>query len=357
MKIGIDISQIVYGTGVSVYTKSLLASLLAVDKENSYVLFGGSLRRMATMKELVSNLGGQYESKFYRLPPTALDVLWNRVHRISIERFVGKVDIYHSSDWAQAPSEAFRVTTIHDLAPIKFPRWTHARIVSAHQRRLEWVKKEVDRIIVPSKSTKNDLVELGFDESRIRVIYEAPEERYKKASEGEVSEMKRKFRLNDNYLLMVGTSERKNLKNIIRGFELSREGERQLAITGNKPEGVRETRGVKYLGYVSDADLVRLNTGAEALVYATLYEGFGLPILQAMACECPVVTSNKSSMPEVAGEAAVLVNPDDPDDIASGVKKILKNRDVYIKKGKENVKRFSWEKAARETLEVYLNRS
>ena len=354
MRIGIDISQIVYGTGVSVYTEELVKSLLKTDKENSYVLFGGSLRQFSVFNFQFPKEKINLKKKFYRLPPTLLNLMWNRLHSVSFERLVGKVDVYHSSDWAQAPSAAWKVTTVHDLAPLKFPRWTHPRVVAAHKRRLGWVKKEVDRIIVPSNSTKDDLVELGFNESKMSVIYEAPEERYKKVNEEEVNEMKRKFRLNDNYLLMVGTSERKNLRNIIRGFELSREGERQLVITGNKPEAVEETRGVKYLGYVSDTDLVRLYTGAEALVYATLYEGFGLPILQAMACECPVVTSNVSSMPEVAGGSAILVDPKEPDDIASGVKKILKDREGWIKKGKARVKEFSWEKVARETLKMYL---
>lgn len=357
MRIGIDISQIVYGTGVSVYTENLVRSLFKIDTENEYVLFGGSLRKFSIFNFQFLMEQRKLERRFYRLPPTLLDLMWNRLHSVNFERLVGKVDVYHSSDWAQAPSTAWKVTTVHDLAPLKFPRWTHPRVVAAHRRRLGWVKKEVDRIIVPSKSTKDDLVELGFDESKMSVIYEAPEERYKKVSEEEVNEMKRKFRLNDNYLLMVGTSGRKNLKNIIRGFELSRRDERQLVITGNELEGVGETRGVKYLGYVSDTDLVRLYSGAEALVYATLYEGFGLPILQAMACGCPVVTSNISSMPEVAGDAAVLVNPNEPDDIAFGVKEILKNRDVYTKKGMENVRRFSWEKTAMETLKVYLSGS
>ncbi len=152
---------------------------------------------------------------------------------------------------------------------------------------------------------------------------------------------------------MVGTSGRKNLAKIIRGFELSREGERQLVITGSKPVGIGETRGVKYLGYVSDSDLVRLYSGARTLVYATLYEGFGLPILQAMACGCPVVTSNVSSMPEVAGGAAVLVNPNEPDEIAGGIKRVLKEREVWVKKGSARVKDFNWEKVARETMAVY----
>lgn len=353
MRIGIDVSQIVYGTGVSSYTKSLVGELVRMDRDDEFVLVGGSLRRLGDIKGWVESLEGRIEGRYVRLSPRVLDVLWNRLHKINFEKFSGKVDVYHSSDWAQAPSRAFCVTTVHDLAPLKFPRWTNSRVVATHKRRLGWVKKEADRIIVPSKSTKKDLMELGFEEEKIRVIYEAPEKIFERAGDGEVREMRRKFRLNEKYLLMVGTGERKNLKNIIRGFELSREGERQLAITGNKPEGVGETRGVKYLGYVSDMDLVRLYTGAEALVYATLYEGFGLPILQAMACGCPVVTSNVSSMPEVAGDAGVLVDPNEPSDIASGIKKVLKDRENWIKKGRARVKEFSWERAAKETLEVY----
>ena len=121
MKIGIDISQVIYGTGVSTYTENLVKALLLQDKKNEYLLFGGSLRRRADLKTFVSELKGNFESKFFPIPPTLGDILWNRLHILPIEKLVGDLDVFHSSDWTQPPSKAFKVTTVHDLIPLKFP--------------------------------------------------------------------------------------------------------------------------------------------------------------------------------------------------------------------------------------------
>ena len=115
MKIGIDISQVIYGTGVSVYTRNLVKNLLVLDKKNSYVLFGGSARRRGDFESFLSSLKGSFQKKIVVFPPTLADILWNRLHVISPEVFVGKIDIFHSSDWAQPPGNFFKVTTIHDL--------------------------------------------------------------------------------------------------------------------------------------------------------------------------------------------------------------------------------------------------
>ena len=136
MKIGIDISQIVYGTGVSVYTKNLVENLVKIDKENEYILFGGSLRRLDPIKSFIGSLPGHVLGKTYPLSPKMADILWNRLHILYIERLTGQLDVFHSSDWTQPPSHAFNVTTIHDLAPFVYPKLTPPEIVSAHKARL-----------------------------------------------------------------------------------------------------------------------------------------------------------------------------------------------------------------------------
>jgi len=353
MKIGIDISQIVYGTGVSVYTKNLVKSLFEIDRVNQYVLYGGSLRKFSSLKFHFSKENADFESKFYRIPPSLADILWNRIRFGKIELLTGKLDVFHSSDWTQPPTRAFGVTTVHDLAPLKFRRQTHPRIVAVHERRLEIVKREADRVIVPSSSTKVDLVDMGFDEGKIRMIHEAVDERFKPQSVHRINAVKKKFGLNKDYLLMVGTGGRKNTTNIIRAFELLGMSAMQMVFTGNKPDGVGESRSVGFLGYVSEDDLVCLYSGASVLVYASLYEGFGLPVLQGMACGTAVVTSDVSSLPEIAENAAVLVDPNDPGEIKMGIEKALANRDKYVRAGRERVKMFSWRRTALETLEVY----
>src|SRR3972149_9587868 len=135
MRIGIDISQVVYGTGVSVYIENLVRSLLAVDRENEYLLFGGYLRRKKDLERFASSLSGRFSLKLTLFPPTLADIVWNKFHILKIERFIGNVDIFHSPDWTAPPSDAFKVATVHDLTPLKFSRITPPKPVSAHKAR------------------------------------------------------------------------------------------------------------------------------------------------------------------------------------------------------------------------------
>ncbi|MDO8503195.1 MAG: glycosyltransferase family 1 protein [bacterium] len=346
MRIGIDISQIVYGTGVSNYTKNLVSALLKIDKKNEYVLFGGSIRRR---KELLN-----YNAKVFPLSPTIADFVWNRLHTLPIEWLIGKIDIFHSSDWTQPPSHAFKVTTIHDLAPLRFPNTSHPKIVAVHKRRLEWVKKEVDKIIAVSEFTKREIVELlNIEEDRIVVIHEAPNPAFKEVPMVEVLRTLKRYGVKGEYILVVGADPRKNISAIIQAFKLLK-SKLSLVIVGRAFEEIPTTSGVTLLGHIPHEDLAALYSGAKALCFASLYEGFGLPILEAMQAGCPVVTSNLSSMPEVAGDAAVLVDPTDPREIAKGLEKVMSEREVWIKRGIERAKKFSWEKTAEETLRVYM---
>lgn len=177
MRIGIDVSQIVYpGTGVANYTRNLVKNLLRVDQKNQYVLFGSSLRKKGVLVDYLAGLLKEYpnvEGKIYPLPPTFWDWVWNRLHVFPVEWLVGKVDVFLSSDWTQPPTvRAKKVTTVHDLTPWRFPKEMHAKIVRTHQRRVSWVKKEVDLVMVDSQATKKDLVEiLGFLREKIKVVY------------------------------------------------------------------------------------------------------------------------------------------------------------------------------------------
>lgn len=355
MRIGIDISQVPYGTGVSYYTKELVRSLLEIDKENEYVLFGGYLRRRKDLSGFVSSLSGKFSSRFVPFPPTLADIIWNRLHQLKIDRFTGNIEVYHSSDWAQAPSDAFKVTTIHDLAPIKFPKLTPKRIISVQYARLKWVVKEVDRVIVPSQATKNDLLELGIDEGKIRVIHEAASKVFRWQGETKVKQMKSRYKLRD-YIIGVGVGGRKNTERLIEAFDHAKAG-KDLTLVFVGAGETKERRGVRHLGMVDDSELAVLLSGAKALAFPSLYEGFGLPILQAFGCGTPVVTSNISSMPEIAGGAAILVDPYSVPSIAEGIKKAISGPKALVKKGLERIEDFSWEKAALETINVYKESS
>ncbi|MCL4397619.1 glycosyltransferase family 4 protein [Patescibacteria group bacterium] len=342
MKVGIDISQMAFpGTGVGIYTRNLVTSLLKTN--NDLVLFGASLRKQKEFKVFP-------QTKVFPIPPTLLEILWNQLHTLPVESLIGKVDVFHSSDWTQPPTTAKKITTIHDLVVYKYPQSSHPKIVAAQKRRLEWVKKEVDAVIAISQSTKKDIVKtLNIPQEKIKVIYEATT-----MKKGQVKKSERP------YILAVGTREpRKNLGRLIQAYQLLKTKDVDLVIAGKYGWGEKEetVNGVKLLGYVPNDQLADLYTNAAVFVYPSLYEGFGIPILEAFNCDCPVITSNVSSMPEVGGDAAIYIDPLDANDLAEKIETVLEmnksKKDALIKKGRGQASKFSWEETARQTAKAY----
>lgn len=332
IKVGFDISQIAHGGGVATYTQNLAEALQKLT-DLEMVYFYSSLRKPYR--------GGLKNVKKYRLPPTLFEMLFNKWRNVSIEKFLGPLDIFHSSDWTQPPSKAKKVTTYHDVVPIKYPQWSHPKIVAVHKRRLWLVEKEVDMVICVSKSTMEDLLTVSrIPKERIVVIYEAASEEFKPKPEKEIEKFRKKYNLPVEFILATaGIGERRNLK---RAREASKDY--NLIVAGED---------ILLLSY---EELSLLYNAAKVLLYPSLYEGFGLPILEAMSCGTPVITSNLSSMPEVGGEAAVYVDPLDTDDIRNNLKNVMKDRklrDELIKKGFEQARKFSWKKTANETAQVY----
>ena len=179
MKIGIDISQVAYqGTGVSAFIARLIENLLRIDKKNEYIFFFSSLRR----KFLISNFkflnksqiqNPKFTIKTFRLPPSLLDLLWNKLHIVPIEWLIGDVDVFITSDWTEPPTKkAKKVTILYDLIVYKYPQETDRKIVEVQKRKLKWVKKESSLIFCISQATKKDAMEfLGIEEKRLKVIY------------------------------------------------------------------------------------------------------------------------------------------------------------------------------------------
>lgn len=352
MKIGIDISAIVYGTGVSVYTENLLKNLLKCDKVNNYLLAGYSFRRIEELKKFSDKLKGKFEEKYLRLPPSFFEVLWNRLRIINFETIFGDVDIYHSSDWTQAPSNAYKVTTVHDLVPILYPQYSLPSLVSVHKRRLEIVKKEVDRIIVPSNQTRQDLLKLNFNDKKIVVIPEGIDTEVRSVDISMKTAVKEKFRISKPFFLSIGITPRKNLDRILAAFKnINKKNEFDLVVVGEAKTGIKKDLNVIFTGFISHEELIVLYSSAVALVYPSLYEGFGLPILQALQRETPVITSNLGSMKEIGEESCVLVDPFSIESIEEGMKKVL--RKPEINNLKLTLNRYSWVKNAKSTLRVY----
>lgn len=347
MKIAIDISQIVYGTGVSHYRENLVKNLLKIDGEDEFILFAGTLRRKTDILKIFST------ARVFPIPPKLGNIIWNRLHILPIEKLIGEVDVLHTSDWSEPPSKAYKVTTIHDLIPFKFPKIVPKIIRSTHEARLKWVIKESKKIIVPSLNTKKDLMDFGFSESIIRVIPEAPN--FTRASEEEINTVKRKYKIFGDYIISVGTKPWKNTERMIKAFHLSKYGKdlKYIIVGALGDIHLKNERGVRLLGNVSDFDLAGLLSGSRGLIFASLYEGLGIPVLDAFNCGVPVVASNSSSLPEVAGDAAAFVDPYDINSIADGIEKILRGPKSFVDKGYKKVKEYSWENTARMTLDVY----
>lgn len=322
MKVGIDISSVVFGTGVSNYTKDLVSHLKPLLGD-SLKTFGFSLRR--------------WQDDFFPFPPTLMDFLWNRLHIVNVETFVGSLDVYHSSDWTQAPSKAKKVTTIHDLSPFLYPSEVDSKIVTVHTRRMKWVVAECDAIICVSQNTADDMRRLfPSTSSRLVVIPEALPSRFL---------LKPKPHNLDSYVFAIGARQpRKNITRLKEACELL---EQKLIIVGEGSD----------IGYVTDQQLVNYLSGASVFVYPSLYEGFGLPILEAFHFKVPVACSHTSSLPEVAGDAAVLFDPLSVDSIAAGITQAIKDRDRLVAAGTKQLAKFSWAKTAQQTLDVYKSLS
>jgi glycosyltransferase involved in cell wall biosynthesis len=357
MKVAIDISQSIYGTGVSVYTLNLVSSLISQFPNDEFVLFGGSLRRKKELERIAKRL--KAKSIIFPLSPKLMDFVWNSLHVLPVERLIGSVDLIHTSDWTEPPSSIPKLTTVHDLVPFKFPHTSHQSIRNAHKKRLNWIKKESKAIIAVSQSTKKDLVDiLKIPEGKVTVIYEAAEKRYFPQPPAITNAVKRKYKISSDYIFSLSTLEpRKNQKRLIQAFGLVKKTHPDLKlIIGGRTgwgEELKKEKDVIFPGFIPDADLPALYSGCLVYALPSLYEGFSLSQLQAMACAAPVVTSNTSSMPEVVGSAGILVDPASASSIAAGIMKAIKNKAVLSQKGIERSKEFSWEKTAKETHDLY----
>lgn len=351
MRIGIDVSQVIYGTGVSSYTKNLVNSLLGQDNANQYILFGSSFGKFDQFSRLIHPKSNAI-FKSYPFPANLLDLLWNRWHILPVENLIGQVDVFHSSDWTQPPTKrAGKITTIHDLSPLIVPELIPKSVVETHKKRLEWVKKEVDLVIAVSDTTKHDIMKyLSIPAEKIRVIYEAADGVFAPMGRDQVEQVEKKYNLPNKYFLFVGTGRRKNLEMAQKVVE-EKFRDYKLVVVGSSIG--KNLPSTVFLGNVPAVDLAALYTGARALIYISLYEGFGLPVLEAMASGCPVVVSNIAALVETSGKAAVLVDPYNENSLIQGINQAIDQKEELAKKGLERARQFSWQTSAQQTLQMY----
>ncbi|UXM85418.1 glycosyltransferase family 4 protein [Methanococcus aeolicus] len=262
------------------------------------------------------------------------------------------------------------ILSVLDIIQILFPKEIKKSVYISQKIMLSKSIQSADKIISISHHTKNDIIKhFKIPKDKIKVIHLAANENYKPLNEKEIDKIKQKYNLNYPFILYVGTLEpRKNIPTLLKAFyKLKKRGIiHKLVITGKKGwkyKSIFETieklnlqKDVIFTGYVPDEDLPALYNAADLFVYPSIYEGFGLPPLEAMQCGTPVITSNTSSLPEVVGDAGIMVNPYDVDELANKMYEVLTNdglREELSKKGIERAKLFSWKKCAEEHLKVY----
>jgi glycosyltransferase involved in cell wall biosynthesis len=377
MRIGIDCRTILdpkkgEAAGVGHYTYSLVENLLDIDKKNEYILFFdrgvGDAGHFKKKNSIIKFFPFAQYKKF--LPIAYSHFL--------VASFIAceNLDVFHSPACTIPLAYTKNaVVTIHDLAIYYKPDWFPYQIFSTKVSVPKSVKK-AKKIISVSEYTKDDLIKfLKVPKNKIEVVLNGAEERedIDKKDLDDRKKIMEKFDIKQNFILFIGTIQpRKNISGLISAFNKIRGSkifkDHQLVIAGKKGwnykgifDKVQEqalTRKVVFTDYISSKDKIRLLNASSCFCFPSFYEGFGLSILEAMQQGTPVITSDITSMPEVAGKAAMLVDPYSTTSIATALKKVLgdeKFRKSLILKGYAQAKKFSWKKCAKETLEVYIN--
>lgn len=349
--------------GIGTYITNLVPGMAGVLEGDLLVL----VHHGRAGERLFAGLEGVEEKRLpWRRDVTG--VSWHTLGLPKLEGYLGELDLVHTPALIYPPSRAPLVATVHDLIVLKYPaafpsRWRHF-----HRRGLSLILRHASVIMCDSRSTFDDLCTLeGERDPRLRVVpmgVRPPPE----VVEDEIDAVLEKFGLQPGFLLFVGTLEpRKNLPRLVEAYSSLSEDERsrcgQLVLAGAKgwiDEGelsrLRSRPGVRFLGYLPQDELEALYRAASVFVYPSLYEGFGLPVLEAMARGLPVVTSETSSMRELGEETALLVDPLDGLELRRAITRLVEDaalREELSARGRERARGFTWERTAELTLQAY----
>lgn len=358
-------------TGIENYIFNLILNLKKTDKVNNYFIFFEKDRKIPD--EFCCSTDN-FKTVIPDFPTK------NEIQRIFLNQFLmnsyirnEKLDLFHEPFFA---SQFFKncptIITIYDISYYIHPEFFNFKTRMYFNFLVPRSIKRSDCIITISDSAKKDIVDyLKIDPDKIEVVYAGCDPFFHKINdEAGADKIKVKYKIFKDYILYVSyISPKKNLLNLINAFNIFRKEYKydiKLVIAGGKgwnSEQVFELvkilkleKEVIFTGHVPKEDLLVLYNYALSFVYPSIYEGFGIPILEAMACGCPVITAQSSSLPEISGNAALYVNPFDVEDISSAIFKLLDNdglRKILIERGFENIKRFNWEQTAIKTLNIY----
>jgi len=354
MNLGIDISQIVYkGTGVSRFTEGLVDAILTYDFENRWTFFFSGLQQKPKEKLLQKIHSKKQKLIQWNLPPTALSLLWNDIHFIK-PSFTKKLDWFISSDWTEPAAFSKKATIVHDLVFKKYPETVHQKIINNQTKRLRWATQESDMIFADSVSTKKDLLEVyKINEDKVQINYPGVSVSHKDLDKQEKLSVLKKYELNESFMLTVGKVEpRKNIKMLVEAYNALREEENlpDLVIVGLQgwDSEVAQNENIHYIGYVSDYELAALYQSALCFIFPSIYEGFGYPVIEAMAYGCPVATSKTSSLAEIAEkDTALTFDPFNKMEISEAILALIKDRSLrqsLIEKGLARSEEFAWKR-------------
>lgn len=368
MRIGLDgrASKWYRGTGIGNYTYQLISNLSKEDKHNDYIIF------MPEDSDLEFKPVRNFNIK--NISSSKRDNFWDEVN---IPNILGdnEVDIYHvPQNGIGLPNKKICpfVITLHDVIPLKMPETVGENYLRIFNEEIPEIVKKCDGIITVSNYSKKDIAEtLSFPEDKIYVTYLSNEKIYKREnSEYSKILMRNHYGIEGDYILYVGGfSPRKNILGLIRAYSYLVQKyniKEKLVIAGKKGKSyemyrdeaakLRVENKVLFPGFIELNHMPYLYSASELFVYPSFYEGFGLPPIEAMACMVPVITSNVTSIPEIAGDAAILVDPYDTDKLAEEMRRVLCDdslRKKLILRGLSKVSKLSFRKTARETLEIY----
>ena len=344
VRIVVDVSPLSHvRTGVGNYIRgSLLGMVEASAGADEVVAFAPASVR--GKREIVAALDGLDLTRRLPVVPVgahALRTAWSRVGTPPLERFVGPLDVFHFSDWMYPPQrDGIRSTMVHDLVPLHHPEWVHPRTRTMHGAKYRHAAEACDVVMVNSRFTGDDVAAtLGVDPAKIHVAYPGVDPGF--VPDGERLDLDGR-----RYALTVATLEpRKNLSRLVEAYRQLDGDELSLLVVGaagwgDQPE--LDVPGIVRLGYTPREDLPRLYRGASVFVYPSLFEGFGIPVIEAMACGVPCVASSHPSLDEACGDAAVRADPDDPSAIAAAIEQALGDHDALAARGLEHARRFTW---------------
>lgn len=343
MRIVVDVSPLSHPrTGIGNYIQGSVAGLAAAaGTEHELLAFAPtSLRGPAAIREALAGI--DVAQRLLPLPAShALRTVWSRAGHPAVERLAGGLDAFLFSEWMYPAQRAgVRATVFHDLVPFHHPEWCTPRTVSMHTHKARHAARTCDVVFANSAFTAADLQDtLGIEADRIVVA--RPGLAPGLSPEGPRAE------LGETAVLGLGTIEpRKNIARLVEAWRLL-DDEVDLVLAGGEGWGDRPDLAdprIRQLGYVSDAEIARLLRGAAVYCYPSLFEGFGMPIVEAMACGTPVVASSHPSLDEACGDAAVRVDPHDPAAIATGIRSALERREELVPRGLAHAAGFDWER-------------